>query len=70
MPHLIFTYRRTVESVAYGPAVEYGSNLTGWTTADDRVNSGLISVASNGFGPGIDSMQVKIPAHDVGHHVS
>ena len=59
--HLVFTFRRSDVSVADGPSVEYGSNLTGWTTAIDGVNGVSIVTVPDGFGSGIDSVTVSIP---------
>lgn len=59
--HLVFTFRRSDNAVADGPRVEYGSNLTGWTTAVDGVNGVSIVTVPDGFGPGIDSVTVNIP---------
>ncbi len=59
--HLAFTFRRSADSAADGPRVEYGSNLAGWTTAVDGVNGVSIVTVPNGFGAGIDSVTVNIP---------
>ena len=59
--YLNFTFRRTDDSTSYGPFVEYGSNLTGWTEAEAGVNGVIINETNNGFGAGIDSIEVKIP---------
>jgi hypothetical protein len=58
----IFTYRRT-DAAAADPntaiAVQYGSNLTGWTTAVAGADI-IITPTDNGAGPGIDLVEVKI----------
>lgn len=59
--YLNFTFRRTDESTSYGPFVEYGSDLTGWTEAEAGVNGVVINETNNGFGAGIDSVVVRIP---------
>jgi hypothetical protein len=59
--YLNFTFRRSDDSTSYGPFVEYGSNLTGWTEAEAGVNGVVINEIDNGFGAGIDSVEVKIP---------
>ncbi len=58
---LVFTFRRSNASVSDAPRVEYGSNLTGWTTAVNGVNGVSIVTVPNGFGSGIDSVTVSIP---------
>ncbi len=59
--HLIFTFRRTDESVSYAPRVEYGSALTGWTDAVNGVGGVQINETDNGFGAGVDRVEVRIP---------
>ena len=59
--YLNFTFRRTDESAPYSPVVEYGSALTGWTEAEAGVNGVVINETNDGFGAGIDSIEVKIP---------
>jgi hypothetical protein len=58
----IFTYRRTDEAAADANttiAVEYGSNLTGWTTAVAGADI-VITPTDDGAGAGIDLVEVKI----------
>lgn len=59
--YLNFTFRRTDESAPYDPVVEYGSALTGWTEAEAGVDGVVINETNDGFGAGIDSIEVKIP---------
>jgi hypothetical protein len=59
--YLNFTFRRTDDSTSYNPVVEYGSNLTGWTDAEAGVGGVIINETNDGFGLGIDSVQVRIP---------
>jgi len=59
--HFAFTFRRSSASIADGPAVQYGSNLTGWITAMDGENGVSVVTVPNGFGAGIDSVTVHIP---------
>ncbi len=59
--YLNFTYRRTNESASYNPFVEYGGNLIGWTTAEGGVNGVIVNEINDGFGVGIDSVEVRIP---------
>ena len=61
---LIFVFRRTDE--ADGDfntviAVEYGSNLAGWTEAINGVDGVTITVADDFHGAGIDKVTVSIP---------
>jgi hypothetical protein len=61
--NLIFTFRRTDLSLTQPGiviAAEYGSNLTGWTTATDGVN-GVAIVVTNDIETGVDQVQVSIP---------
>lgn len=58
--YLNVTFRRTQDSLSYDPAIEYGNNLTGWTTAQNAVNGVIITVTPN-IEPGVDSVLVKIP---------
>ena len=62
LEHLIFTHRRTDDANADGTtaiSVEYGSDLTGWTTAVAGADI-VITETDDGFGAGIDSVEVKI----------
>jgi len=62
--NLIFTYRRAdIALTQPGIAItaEYGSSLTGWTAAQDGVNGVAITVTNDGFGTGIDRVEVSIP---------
>ena len=59
--YLNFTYRRTDESASYNPFVEYGNTLAGWTPAQNGVDGVIINETPDGFGAGIDSVEVKIP---------
>ena len=59
--YLNFTFRRSDDSTSYGPFVEYGSDLTGWTEAEAGVNGVVINEIDDGFGAGVDSIEVKIP---------
>jgi autotransporter-associated beta strand protein len=61
---LLFTYRvsdlsLTQPGVAITP--EYGSSLTGWAQALDGVLGVTITVTNDGFGSGIDKVEVSIP---------
>lgn len=58
---LTLVFRRTDASASYNPVVEYGSDLTGWTDAEAGVGDVIINETNNGFGPGIDRVEVKIP---------
>jgi hypothetical protein len=60
---LTFTYRRTDKANTDSKtaiAVEYGSDLSGWTTAVHDGTNIIITPADDGAGVGIDLVQVKI----------
>ena len=62
--NLVFTYRRSATSLTQpGIAItaEYGSNLTTWTPAQHGVNGVTITTTPDGFGAGIDKVEVSIP---------
>lgn len=59
--YLNFTFRRTSDSAAYDPFVEYGSTLTGWTPAEGGVNGVIINETADFYGAGTDQVVVKIP---------
>lgn len=58
---LVFTFRRTDLASYTNPVVEYGSDLTGWTVAQNGVGGVSIVVDDDDFGPGIDRVTVSIP---------
>ena len=58
--YLNVTFRRTQESSSYDPAIEYGNDLTGWTTAQNGVDGVIVTVTPN-IEPGVDSVLVRIP---------
>jgi len=62
--HLVFTFRRSDVALTQ-PGVqikaEYGSNLEGWTPAQHNVNGVTITVTEDGFGTGVDQVDVSIP---------
>ncbi|MEK7951092.1 beta strand repeat-containing protein [Luteolibacter soli] len=58
---LVITFRRTDASAANSPAVQYGSNLSGWTTAQNGVNGVVIEEANDFYGTGTDRVTVKLP---------
>ena len=59
--YLNVVFRRTDASASYNPVVEYGSDLLGWTDAEAGVGGVIINETNNGFGDGIDRVEVKIP---------
>lgn len=62
--YLNFVYRRTTASASGNPFVQYGNNLTGWTTASAGNPAATPVVILNepaGFGPGVDRVTVRIP---------
>ena len=46
---------------AAGPFAEYGNIVDSWTPASNGVNGVQITVIDDGFGPGVDRVEVKIP---------
>lgn len=61
--YLIFTHRRSDTALADSNTtinVEYGSNLSGWTTAVHDNNNVVISTTDDHYGAGIDRVQVKL----------
>jgi len=62
--NLIFRFRRTDLSLTepgIAIAVQYGSDLDGWTTAVDGVNSISVAVSDDFHGAGTDQVEVTIP---------
>lgn len=59
--YLNFVYRRTDASASSNPLVQHGSNLTGWTTAQNGVNGVIITADDNFFGASTDRVTVRIP---------
>ncbi|WP_193213406.1 beta strand repeat-containing protein [Luteolibacter marinus] len=62
--YLNFVFRRTDESAPYGPYVQYGSDLSGWTTAvpgEPVLNPVIIDEVNDDFGAGVDRVTVRIP---------
>jgi len=59
--YMNFVFRRTADSVAYDPFVEYGSTLAGWTPAEAGVNGVIVNEDAEFFGAGIDRVTVRIP---------
>ncbi|MEI6674967.1 MAG: MBG domain-containing protein [Verrucomicrobiota bacterium] len=62
--NLIFTYRRSAASLTQpGIAItaEYASDLTNWTPAQHGVNGITITATPDGFGTGIDKVEVSLP---------
>ncbi|MCU0795628.1 MAG: autotransporter-associated beta strand repeat-containing protein [Akkermansiaceae bacterium] len=61
---LVFRYRRTDLSLTEPGilmGVQYGSDLSGWTTAQDGVNGVTVVVTDDFHGAGIDRVEVRIP---------
>lgn len=57
-----FTFRRTdLSNYAPFPAVQYGSLLSGWTTAQNGVNGVVITETNDFYGAGVDKVVVSIP---------
>ena len=57
-----FTFRRTAASnVNPKPFVEYGSDLVGWTAAQDGTSGVAVVTSTDYYAPGIDRVVTKIP---------
>lgn len=62
--HLVFTFRRADIALTQPGATiaaAYGSSLTGWTTAQHGVNGVTIATTNDGYGAGVDKVEVSIP---------
>jgi fibronectin-binding autotransporter adhesin len=59
--YLTIVFRRTDISAGADPVIEYGTDLSGWTTAVDGEGGVIVSVLENGIAAGIDQVTVKIP---------
>lgn len=62
--NLVFTYRRADLSTTEAGLVitaEFGTNLSAWTTAVNGVGGVTITETPDGFGSGIDKVEVSIP---------
>jgi autotransporter-associated beta strand protein len=60
---LVFTFRRADDAAGLNPGVEYDVDLAGtWTPAQGGVDGVTVSETENGFGPGIDRVEVTLPA--------
>ena len=57
----MIVFRRTDASIADEPAVQYGSALIDWTTAQNGVNGVTIEEANDFHGAGIDRVTVRLP---------
>jgi hypothetical protein len=60
----VYSFRRTqLSTTQAGLSIgyQYGSDLTGWTAASDGTNGVTIVPVSNGYGSGIDRIDVTIP---------
>lgn len=58
--NLVFTFRQTPESAPQNPFVEYGSDLSGWTTAADGID-GVTITAGTDAPDGTPTVVVTIP---------
>ena len=62
--YMNFTFRRTDESLAYNPRVQYGTGLATWTDAVNGLPGGapVVIVTDDDFhGAGIDRVTVRVP---------
>lgn len=60
---LTFTFRRSAKAAAdpnTSISVLYGSDLTGWTPAEENGTTIVTTVTPDGFGTGIDRVEVRI----------
>ena len=60
----VFSFRRSqlaMTQPGISVAYEYGSALVGWTTATHGVSGITIVVTTDGYGSGIDRVDVTIP---------
>lgn len=58
----IFAFRRANAASSLSAVVEYGTTLTGWTVATDGSAGVTVEQTDNGHGPGIDRIEVGLPA--------
>lgn len=58
--HLVVVFRRSAVSAYLNPAVQYGSNLTGWAVAEHGLAGVTIAVDPE-IEPGMDELTVSIP---------
>jgi len=54
-------FRRREDAWYLPPQCQYGADLTTWTTAQDGVQNVSIAETADGFAPGIDRIEVRIP---------
>lgn len=59
--YLDFTFRRTVASAVFNPYVQYGSTLTGWTTAVNGQNGVIVIIGDVQPETGVDLITVRVP---------
>lgn len=59
--YLNFEFRRTDDSASYNPFVQYGTNLGGWTAAQNGVNGVIVTVDDNFYNATTDRVTVRIP---------
>jgi hypothetical protein len=57
---MVFTYLRSQAAAYLNPTVQYGSDLSAWTTAANGINGVSINVTAN-VSPGTDQVLVTIP---------
>lgn len=60
---LVFVFRRADAAAGLNPVAEYDTDLAGtWTPAQGGVNGVTINETQDGFGAGIDRVEVRIPS--------
>ncbi len=63
--YLRVTFRRRDEAAYLQPQIEYDADLAGaWTTAEHGVGGVTVQEINDGFGAGIDKMEVLIPRNN------
>jgi len=63
--NVVFTFRRTAVAASDSGLIisaEYSSNLSSWTVAQDTVNDVSIVTTTDGFGAGVDKVEVTLPS--------
>jgi autotransporter-associated beta strand protein len=57
--HLVFSFRRSEQSDANAPHAQYGSDLSGWTTAVNGLDG--VTIETSNISSGIDLVTVRVP---------
>lgn len=59
---VVFTFRRVADTGGLAVEVEYGEDLATWRTCEDGKDGVVVAETPDGFAPGIDRVEVRIPA--------